>query len=119
LVATEVDPTMHRLVLSASMLSSFERSAGSGQWHGGVVASIVDIAGDYAVAVALGGPVPTISLAVDYLRPATGATLRVVGTCRRAGRTVSLADVEVFDAEGRLVALGRGVYASRPAPADA
>jgi uncharacterized protein (TIGR00369 family) len=89
--------------------------------HGGVVSALVDIAGDYAVALSFGGAgVPTIDLRVDYLRPARRGDLVAVGRTVRAGKTVSVADVEVRDATGALVAVGRGVYASpRPASEEA
>ena len=81
-------------------------------YHGGPIASLIDIAGDMVVAVRAGGGVPTISLRVDYLRPSTGPYLRATGKLRRFGRTISVSDVEVHDHEGRLCAVGRGTYAS-------
>ncbi len=83
-------------------------------FHGGPLASLADVAGDMAVAVRAGGGVPTISLHVDYLRPATGPYVRAVGRLRRYGRTISVADVEIRDHQGRLCALGRGAYSSKP-----
>ncbi len=54
--------------------------------------------------------VPTINFRVDYLRPARGTELKAVAKVRKAGRTVGLADVDVYDAAGRLCAVGRGCY---------
>ena len=81
-------------------------------YHGGPVASLIDIAGDMVVAVRAGGGVPTISLRVDYLRPCTGPWLRATGRLRRYGRTISVSDVDVHDDQGRLCAVGRGTYSS-------
>ena len=81
-------------------------------YHGGPVASLIDIAGDMAVAVRAGGGVPTISLRVDYLRPCTGPWLRATARLRRFGRTISVADVDVHDDHDRLCAVGRGTYSS-------
>ena len=81
-------------------------------YHGGPVASLIDVAGDMAVAVKAGGGVPTISLRVDYLRPCTGPHLLATGRLRRHGRTISVADVDVHDDQGRLCAVGRGTYSS-------
>ncbi len=81
-------------------------------YHGGPVASLIDIAGDMAVAVRAGGGVPTISLRVDYLRPCTGPWLRATDRLRRHGRTISVSDVDVQDDQGRLCAVGRGTYSS-------
>ena len=41
---------------------SFERR----YTHGGILAAIVDVAADYAIAAQLGRPVPTIDIRVDY-----------------------------------------------------
>lgn len=90
----------------------FLRQDGSDWLHGGVVSALVDIAGDYAVLTEVGAGVPTIDLRVDYLRPARRGALIAVGRTVRVGRTVSVADVEVRDESGTLVAVGRGVYAS-------
>lgn len=108
-----VDAAAGRVAASLALRPELERAAGSGQFHGGAIAALIDVAGDMAVAVGLGGGVPTIDLRVDYLRPATGARLVATATVRKLGRTVALADVEVVDAAGRLCAVGRGCYAAR------
>ncbi len=102
-----------RVVASLALRPELERAPGSGQFHGGAIAALVDIAGDMAVAMALGGGVPTIDLRLDYLRPALGDRLVATATVRKLGRTVALADVEVVDAQGRLCAVGRGCYAAK------
>jgi uncharacterized protein (TIGR00369 family) len=90
----------------------FLRSDGSDWLHGGVVSALIDIVGDYAIITEVGTGVPTIDLRVDYLRPARRGDLVGVGRTIRVGRTVSVADVEIRDKAGTLVAVGRGVYAS-------
>jgi len=90
----------------------FLRQDGSDWLHGGVVSSLADIVGDYAVITETGVGVPTIDLRVDYVRPARRGDLVAVGRTLRVGRTVSVADVEVRDADGTLVAVARAVYAS-------
>ena len=90
-----------------------ELTRGDGtMYHGGPVASLIDIAGDMVVAARAGGGVPTISLRVDYLRPCTGPWLRATARLRRFGRTISVSDVDVHDDRGRLCAVGRGTYSS-------
>jgi uncharacterized protein (TIGR00369 family) len=76
------------------------------------VSALADIVGDYAVITEVGAGVPTIDLRVDFLRPARRGDLVAVGRTLRVGRTVSVADVEVRDQEGTVVAVGRAVYAS-------
>lgn len=90
----------------------FVRGDGADWLHGGVVAALVDITGDFAVATRYGSGVPTIDLRIDYLRPARRGDLVALGRAVRAGRTVGVADIEVRDARGDLVAVGRGVYAA-------
>jgi uncharacterized protein (TIGR00369 family) len=92
---------------------SVERSAGTRQYHGGAIASLIDIAGDYALWAVLGHGVPTINVRVDYLRPASATNLRALTRVRRAGRTVAVVDIDVLDDEGRLVAIGRGTYGTK------
>ena len=78
--------------------------------HGGAIASLIDTAGDFAVIATVGYDVPTIDLRVDFLRPATGGTLRATARTVKAGRSLALADVQVTDEEGNVVAVGRGAF---------
>ena len=85
-------------------------------YHGGVIATAIDVAGDFAVAIkcdAMG--VPTINLAIDYLRAAGTVDLVIHARVRRAGRTIAVADIDVEDADGRLIAVGRGTFSTRSA----
>jgi uncharacterized protein (TIGR00369 family) len=96
--------------LQMNFVSAAERSPGSRQFHGGAIASLVDIAGGYAILALLGHGVPTISLHVDYLRPALDTNLSARAFVRKAGRTVAVVDVEVTSSAGNVVAIGRGTY---------
>lgn len=81
--------------------------------HGGLLASIVDIAGDFALAIGMNRMgFPTIDLRVDYLRMTTDGELDVVARMVKAGRTIGVADVEITDAKGRLCVVGRATYAT-------
>lgn len=81
--------------------------------HGGALATCVDTATWYAVVSAVGGDWVVSGLHVDFLRPVSAGTYRVVARCRRAGRTTAVADVEIAPADDpdRLVALGRATLA--------
>jgi uncharacterized protein (TIGR00369 family) len=94
----------------------FLRHDGSDWLHGGVISALADIAGDYAVITETATGVPTIDMRVDYLRPARRGDLTALGRTVRVGRTVCVADVEIRDVLGTLVAVGRACYAS-PRPA--
>ncbi len=106
-----IDYETQSLVMIMPMRPEFERRADSGQWHGGPIASLIDTAGDYAMALQVGAPVPTINFRTDYVRPAINTTLTATATVRRAGRTVGVVDIDVTDDKGKLIATGRGTYA--------
>ena len=108
-----VDNEKHQLVLRQAMRPEMERSPGSGQWHGGPIAALIDTAGDFALVLAVKAGVPTINFRTDYLRPAVNTALTATATVRRAGRTVGVVDIDITDDQGRLLAVGRGTYATR------
>lgn len=89
----------------------FLRADDSDWLHGGIVSALIDIAGDYAIITKVGVGVPTIDLRVDYLRPARRGDLLATARTIRVGRTIGVADIEVRDTGGELIAVGRGVYA--------
>jgi len=89
-----------------------ERGPGSNQHHGGVIASLIDIAGDFALIWKLGHGVPTINFRTDYIRPAFDTDLIAHARIRRVGRTVSVVDIDVVGENGKLLATGRGCYSS-------
>jgi len=90
----------------------FLRDDGSDWLHGGIISALIDIAGDYAVYSKTGGDVPTLDLRIDYLRPAKRGRLTAIARTIKVGRRVSIADVEVTDEQGQVVAIGRCVYAT-------
>jgi len=83
--------------------------------HGGVLAALVDLAADWAMVKKAGRPAPTVDLRVDYHRAAMPGDLTARGVVIRAGRQFSTCEAQVFDAEGKLVASGRGTYVTAPA----
>lgn len=105
-----VDASAQRATFRMPWRGEFERGSGTGQWHGGPIASLIDTAGCMALIAIAGRPAGTVDFRTDYLRPATGAHLDAVASVRRAGRTTGVADVDVLDAGGRLVAVGRGSF---------
>jgi len=78
--------------------------------HGGILAAIVDVAADYAIAARLGRPVPTIDIRVDYHKPAMPGDLTAKGRVVRMGNQFSTAEAYLYDQEGALIASGRGTY---------
>ena len=84
--------------------------------HGGILAAIIDVAADYAIAVQLGRPVPTIDIRVDYHKAAMPGDLTAKAKVVRIGGQYSTAEAYVYDQEGALVASGRGTYYTAPPP---
>jgi len=110
----EVDVAALMLRLSMPLRPELRRAADSEQFHGGPLAALVDIAGDYVVLLKAGGGVPTVHLEVDFLRPASGPRVTAVARARRIGRTLGFVDVEVADPSGRQCVAGRGIYLALP-----
>jgi uncharacterized protein (TIGR00369 family) len=108
--AVSLDRDRQQVVISMPLSPEYERHKGTGQFHGGVLATLIDVAGDFALVILLGGGVPTINLRIDYLRPAGGGSLTATALVRRAGRTIGVVDIDVTDGTGKLVAIGRGCY---------
>lgn len=112
LKVTEADPAQEQLTMTCAMRPEFERGAGTGQWHGGPIAAIIDTVGDYVLIMALRRGLPTINFRVDYLRPAIKTSLTTTARVRRAGRSVGVVDVDVYDDRKALVAVGRATYST-------
>jgi uncharacterized protein (TIGR00369 family) len=82
--------------------------------HGGVLAALVDVAADWAMVTRTGRGVPTIDMRVDYHAAAMPGDLTARGTVIKMGRQFSVAEASVFDADGKLIASGRGTYFTAP-----
>ena len=112
LTVVDADPVKQEVTMRSAMRPEFERRPGSKQWHGGVIASVIDTVGDFAVGMMVGRGLPTVNFRVDYLKPAVDTALVAVSRVRRAGKSVGVADVDVFDEKGSLLAIGRGTYST-------
>jgi uncharacterized protein (TIGR00369 family) len=108
--AVALDHDAGTLTVTMPMRPELERRIGTAQFHGGPIAAFIDIVGDFAVGMTVGGGVPTINLRIDYLKPAVGTLLTGIARVRRMGRTVALVDVDVHDEKQSLIAVGRGTY---------
>ena len=112
LQVVSLDHERQELVVRMVMRPEFERRPGTRQFHGGPIAAFIDVTGDFAIGMMVGGGVPTMNFRTDYLRPAIGEALTAVARVRRAGRTAAIVDIDVVDDAQTLVALGRGTYSS-------
>ena len=110
---TAVDHQAACLTMTMPLKPEFERAPGSGQFHGGPIAALIDTAGCFGLIMVQGHGVPTINFRTDYLRPAINTSLRAEVQVRRVGRTVGVVDVDVYDDNNKLVAVGRGTFGSQ------
>lgn len=112
LTVLTADHEKGEIVMQMALRPEFERMAGSGQFHGGVIAAMIDAVGQYVLMMMLGKPLATINFRTDYLRPASNTSLRAVGRVVRIGRSICISDVEVRDDADKVVAVGRANYAT-------
>jgi uncharacterized protein (TIGR00369 family) len=82
-----------------------------GNVHGGVLATLADIAMGQAVRSARDGlfSVATVSLSINYLAPGKG-DLTATGKCTKFGASLCFAESEIIDADGQVVATATGVF---------
>jgi uncharacterized protein (TIGR00369 family) len=83
-------------------------------YHGGVVASAIDTAGALAAwsnhDFDKGARASTVSMTVQYIGGARSSDLVMHARARKRGRELIFTDIEVTDAEGRLVAQAVQTY---------
>ncbi|OGA60618.1 MAG: phenylacetic acid degradation protein [Betaproteobacteria bacterium RIFCSPLOWO2_12_FULL_65_14] len=83
-----------------------------GTYHGGILASLVDVAGALACGMKVGRPTPTANLRIDFLDAPAKIDLYASGQLRRFGRNLAVADVEIRDAAGTVYCIGRGSFST-------
>lgn len=93
--------------------------------HGGVISSVLDVAG--GIIATLGAlekledasieqfldritKVGTIDLRIDYLRPGRGEYFLATGSVLRTGKRVAVTRMEFRNEKGLLIAVGTGTY---------
>ncbi len=79
-----------------------------GTVHGGMSATLADVAGGICAIYASGEarPMVTQSMTLHYLRPLEGSRMIAEGQVIKAGRKTCLTRVEIRDDEGRLCCTG-------------
>jgi uncharacterized protein (TIGR00369 family) len=77
-----------------------------GTLHGGVLCDVADAAMGIAYASTLGEgeTFTTLELKINFLRPFRTGTLIATARMVKAGRTIGLAECDVTDTDGRLIA---------------
>ena len=105
--------TPKRIVLTADTAAEMFGNPEVGAVHGGVFASLIEIACSYTVIAPTARTAATVDLRVDYHRPGIGSHFTVAATPIRRGRTVTLSEAQVMDDHGRVVASGRAMMIQR------
>ncbi len=114
-----------RVVMHLSMKPELVGNFVHGILHGGVIASLLDVAGgatamlgvfdrhrhltEHECATRL-ARLGTIDLRIDYLRPGRGKRFSASAVPLRAGNKVAVVRSELHNEEGVLVAVGTGTY---------
>ena len=79
--------------------------------HGGVTATLIDVAGGVGTMAHYGGrPCATVELKLSYFLPVTGKKVTARSKILRAGSTLCVMQVDVHDEKGRLAAAGMITY---------
>ena len=87
-----------------------------GSVHGGVLATMVDVAAIVAIFGALQPgeqPAGTADLSITYLRQAHGQFITAEATVIKRGRQLATVEIDIVDGEDRLCCKGKVLYAFR------
>ena len=83
----------------------------TGGIHGGIIASLLESAGWYAVAAQNEGIwTATSHFNIHLLNPAQKTELYADGWVLKSGKRISVAEMKVFTPDGKLIATGSGTY---------
>jgi uncharacterized protein (TIGR00369 family) len=86
-------------------------SSHEGIFHGGVISALIDTAGGGSVMAGhdftKGSRMSTVTIAVQFLKPARGPEVVAHARCVRRGRRLHFAEVEVLNGDGGICARGQ------------
>lgn len=103
-----VDFEVERGSVSVQLVAEHRHYNPIGSVHGGVISTLLDTAAGCSVhsTLAVGEGYTSQDLTVKFLRPVTveSGRLRAVGRVVHRGRRTALAEAQLFDQQGRLVA---------------
>jgi uncharacterized protein (TIGR00369 family) len=88
-----------------------------GTVHGGVLATMIDVAMGTAVATTGGESPVTVSLTVTYLEPGRRGRLEATARVRKRGKRLMVVEAEVAQ-EGGVVADALATFSVRPGPPE-
>ena len=84
----------------------------SGNVHGGVLASLIDISISSAVRSTLDDQYQsaTVELKINYIKPANGLFLLAKSSLSHRGKTLVVGTSEIFNDQNQLVAIGTATF---------
>jgi uncharacterized protein (TIGR00369 family) len=90
--------------------SSYTLQGAIGNYHGGVLASLADVAGTLACMLRGAQPLATMHMSVDFLKSPRSCDLYASAKVIKSGTKVSVADVEITDKANTVYAVSRGSW---------
>lgn len=104
------DADAGRLTVRLPYRDAYARIPDIGDYHGGVLASVLDVVGTFACMLKCKAMTPTMNLRTDFLKAPVKCDLIVTANVLRSGRKVAVADISATDDVGTLYAVGRGSW---------
>ncbi len=110
-----------RFDMSDALIGNYMR----GSMHGGVISSVIDVAGGLSAFLGMQAKLPdeplterlrrfeklgTIDLRIDYLTPGIGEWFEATGHVLRAGKKVAVTRIELCNEQQKRIAVGTGAY---------
>ncbi|MGB9729168.1 MAG: PaaI family thioesterase [Thermoprotei archaeon] len=83
-----------------------------GMVHGGVIATMIDVAMGSLVTAVSGKASVSVEINVNYLSPASDGVIKAIARLNRLGRKIHYAEARVIDSKGNLIATATGIYYS-------
>lgn len=102
----------HSVCLRLPFSPSYALLSATGNYHGGVLASLADVAGTLACIVDGAKPFTTMHMTIDFLKSPRGCDLYASAKVIKSGGKVSVADVEIIDDANTVYAVSRGSWSA-------
>jgi uncharacterized protein (TIGR00369 family) len=102
----------HSVRLRLPFCPSYALLRATGNYHGGVLTSLADVAGSLACIVNGNKPFTTIQMSTDFLESPRGCDLYASAKVIKSKDKVSVADIQIIDEANTVYAVSRGSWAA-------